>query len=536
VLVSRPQPSTLRLVQRAQSSPVRLRSPFGWTLAGTLLAWAAAPLVAMAFYAHAHGGRATGAFSSLLVQDELQYFTWIRQSGDHVAIANLFDTAPQHHVFVLPPFLVSGALWRLGLPLQLAYHLWTAVGALALVAGVLAYARRFLAGTAALCAAVLALAFGTPVLILSIWFELTSSHGGARLLAYVLSPLSALWGYDPRLLAVAAMPPFFLCLEGILVAGRRRLGWEPRRYMWAAALLGAGVSWLHPWQGVIALLVVVGLAAWDRFDLQSVTRLAIPAVGTALTILYYAFLRHHYSEWHRAAHNPSYLIALDIVIVLLPFVALAAVGVRRPGRDVQERVLWLWPVATGISFLAPTGGQFEVVAGLNIPLAILCVRAWQRLRGPRWLAAAALAAAVLGAVVPLVDNGIQLSRDGSGTLWLHNGDRQALRYIADSHAPGSVLADSHIATATVAFTGRRMWAAHANWSPQYIARATLMNEAVAGRLAHHTMQQLLVATRARFLFRDCRRPAAPGLTRSLGSLVASEHRFGCATVLELTTA
>jgi hypothetical protein len=220
------------------------------------------------------------------------------------------------------------------------------------------------------------------------------------------------------------------------------------------------------------------------------------------------------------------------LIILGPSIALAALGVRRPGRDFHERMLLLWPLAALVAYLVPTGGRFEVIAGLSVPLAVLIVRGWERLKVPRGVTALALAAMLAGAIVPLIVEGERSIRSGEGTVWIRDGDRAAMRYMASAPGGGSVLADSHVAAATVALTGRPMWAAHANWSPDYVGRATLMNEAVAGKLTAADLQRLVAATRARFLFRDCGRSVVP--VQRFGAVVTARRRFGCADVLELS--
>jgi hypothetical protein len=514
---------------RARSSAAALASPAG--LWGLLVVWSLLPLAAVEVYAARHGGHATGALSSLVVEDQFQYLAWIRESGSHVAISNLFDTGPAEHVFLYPPFLISGALWRLGLPLAVTYHLWTLLGAGLLVAAVTAYARRSFGSSGWRSAVVLAIVFGTPMSIVGIWIA-TASAGGDRLLAYVISPLSAFWGYGPRLLSVALMPAFLLAVEAVLVPARRWRGWSRTRWLAIASVLGLAVSWIHPWQGLVLVLVLVGLAAWERFDRRSLI-LAVPAALTAAPLLYYAILHQSSADWQRAAQNPNYFSLLDVFLVLVPFVALALVGVRRPGDDVHERALLLWPVAAAVAFAAPTGGRFEVVAGLSIPLAILIVRGWRRMGVPRPITVVAMVAMLLGGTVPLLADLPGNVTGGAGTLWLRDGDRAALRSIEQAPSAGSVLADSHVAAATVALTGRRMWAAHANWSPDYVQRATAINAAIAGRLRRPDVERLLALTGARFVFLDCERGASAALVRQLDGLVRSQRRFGCAQVLEI---
>jgi hypothetical protein len=327
------------------------------------------------------------------------------------------------------------------------------------------------------------------------------------------------------------MPAFLLALENVLEPARRR-GWSRGRWIAAASALGMAASWVHPWQGLILVLIVIGLVAVDRLRRRNLV-VAVPLAATLAPLVYYAALRHFLPEWHQASLNLNYYNVGDFLVVLGPFAVVAALGVRNPGDSVHERALLLWPVAAAIAFLAPTGGRFEFVAGLDVPLAILCVRGWRRLRVPRPVTAVVALAILAGVLVPLVYDARSSIRVGEGTVWLADGDRAALDAMESQPAPGSVLADSHVAAATVAFTGRPMWAAHANWSPDYIRRATLMNRAVAGGLPRPTMRTLIRVTGARFLFRDCARGAIAGLGRRLGPLAQQDVRFGCAQVVVL---
>jgi hypothetical protein len=77
-----------------------------------------------------------------------------------------------------------------------------------------------------------------------------------------------------------------------------------------------------------------------------------------------------------------------------------------------------------------------------------------------------------------------------------------------------------------------MWAAHANWSPDYVERATAINAVVAGRLSPGNTVAIARASDARFLFRDCQRAELPSI-RGIRPMVTGRRRFGCATVFEL---
>ena len=73
-------------------------------------------------------GRAITGADGLLAADQLQYFTWIRQAGEHVLAGNEYDMAPDDRVFLHPGFLVSGQLHELlGITVPLSYLLWKPV-------------------------------------------------------------------------------------------------------------------------------------------------------------------------------------------------------------------------------------------------------------------------------------------------------------------------------------------------------------------------------------------------------------------------
>ena len=107
-----------------------------------LALWTFAPVVWLLTRTHS-GDLYTGA-DGPFAGDALQYLSWIRESGNHVLVANRFDTAPAGHVFLHPMFLLSGLLWKAGLPLQVAYLLWKPVAIVGVVPASAAYARRLL--------------------------------------------------------------------------------------------------------------------------------------------------------------------------------------------------------------------------------------------------------------------------------------------------------------------------------------------------------------------------------------------------------
>src|ERR1700761_301667 len=107
-------------------------------LGAALAAWVLFPLVLPLVHAAALHARFTGAdgligADGVLGADQLQYLAWARDAGAHGGLASdLFSFSQGGHVYLQPLFAISGALWRLGLSLPLAYLLWKAVAIAAL--------------------------------------------------------------------------------------------------------------------------------------------------------------------------------------------------------------------------------------------------------------------------------------------------------------------------------------------------------------------------------------------------------------------
>ena len=149
----------------------------------------------------------------------------------HGLASDLFTLEPNGHVYLEPLFTITGALWRAGLSMQLAYLLWKALAVVALLLAAVAWARRAFGDQigARAAAVVLAVFLYTPLTALFSWFKL--GGGSFRFELYLLgSELLAankLWGYVPSALALALVPVALLAVERALdpqVGIPRRLG------------------------------------------------------------------------------------------------------------------------------------------------------------------------------------------------------------------------------------------------------------------------------------------------------------------------
>ena len=498
-----------------------------------LIAWALFPvalLVAHALHDHA---RLTGAdgligVDGVLGADQLQYLAWARDAGNHGLISDLFSLAPSGHVYLQPLFLITGALWRLGLSLPLAYLLWKPIAAIALFLAALAWARRLFADQLGARAAMVALALFlyTPVAALVSWATLGSSAFRFQmyLIGDELLPANKLWGYVPSALGLALMALALLAVERSLVPTGTRTACAVALGSLAALLS----SLLHPWQGATMLLVFAGLAVWQR--LRGAWLLIPPALGAGLPLLYYLVLSHADPAWRLAAQNEA-VARLTLAVLLAglgPLVLVALAGLRRPGQEVAERVLLLWIPACLITYFALDAFAPHALQGLSFPIGALIVRGWQRSRAPALLGALAVALLTIPGLAYSARKFAEVARGHAVQYYLPRSDARALDWLAGPAPAGGVLAPVPFAIVIPSQTGRAVWVGHGYWSRDYAVRAKQANRLFGGRMRPGAARAFVLGTRAPLLFADCSHPA--NLNRLLGPIVQATHRFGCARV------
>ena len=519
---------------RARGRDLRLlpRDRIEWALLATVALWSLLPL-AMLFLA-APGGQAVadgrGAFTGsdgLQLPDHMQYLAWIRDAGEHVLFANRFDVVADPHLFLHPMFALSGLAWRLGASLQLSYLLWKPVAVLVLFGGFAAYVRRMVDPPAAprSAALVLSLFFFTPVVPLIEWGDVAQAHAFPSLvIGLELFPAGLLWGVLPTAVALGLMPVFLLGIERILDRPER----PGARLLLATSLAGALVSWLHPWQGLTLLIMVGGLVAWGRFAPRHL-RLVAPVAGAVAPIAYYYVLSRTDSSWEFVSRpNDLPHWGLWLAIGLGPPLAAAAVGLGTRRLDTGERLLVLW-VPAALALYAGLGSSYiyHAFAGLSLPLAVLAVRGARRLRLPRPVAAALLAAAVLPGIAFYVD----YFADRADDHFLGRSETAALEHLDRHPRRGAVLAHVTLGRTVPAFTGRHTWVGHPTWTPDNTRREELAGALFAGRLSPQAARELVTGSGVAFLLSRC--SDRHDLRRALGAVVRSVRRFGCAAVYEV---
>lgn len=529
---------------RRPGSPLR-PAPGEILVAAVLLVAAFAPLAYLLRKAARDGTVFAGA-EGLYPGDQYQYMSWIRDSAGHLLASNLADLAPSQHVFLHPMFVVSGLAVKAGLPIGLAYLAWKPVAVAVAYLGPLAYVRRLLApGWQRTAGAFLALFYAAPMIFFSGLLEGASflplrPAADAGIELYTAGYLS---GDFTASIAVGLTPLVFLGLELCVHPDRRRLGRGAAWYAGWTAAAALVIAWLHPWQGVVLLLAMLLLAAWER-DRSRAVSLLLPAAGATAPLLYYFALTRLDSAWmiSRALNQVEAPSPLAVGLVAFPLVLPALLGLFWRGEGTQERLLRLWLVAVVVAYVLPTPYPSHLLEGTSLPLGVLAVRgvalAMKRLpRGAVIRPAAAVATVLAIAVLTFPGmltyfnyfRGLDLTNSQPHLLAV--GESQALDYLATAPGPGGVLAPSYLAHAVPALTGRPTWVGHRAWTPDYPARGRTAVLLFSGGMTASEALELVRATGARFLLADCLGRA--DLTADLAPVLVDVRRFGCATVYEV---
>lgn len=463
--------------------------------------------------------------------DLMQYLGFVRDSGQHFLISNLFDVAPDPHLFLDPVFAISGLLWRIGASIQLAWLVWVPVAAAALIWGFTRYIRRLLGpgGVAATSALALALFYLAPATALAAWLHWSATlQFGTQVVGLEMFAGAYAWGGGPAI-ALALMPVVLLSVERLLDAERRAAGRSAGWYAGWAGVGGLLVSWLHPWQGLTLEAIFVGLVIWGRLARRYLP-LAAPAAFTAVPLAYFAVLSRTHSSWMTVSKANGYSHFGWWLAAAIAPAALALLGFRGRRLDLQQRMLRIWPLAALVVYLALDRTWFyHAFAGLSLPLAILTVRGVRGLRLPRAVSVAVLTAAIIPGLVWIMQRLIETNSQH----FFAPGEAQALAFLSRSPRPGPVLAPAMpLGQAVPGFTGRHSYVGHYYWTPAYPQRVALANGLFAGRLTQPEAALLVRLSRASFLLADCKHDRID-LGRLLGSLVTRRWQFGCASVYEL---
>jgi hypothetical protein len=471
----------------------------------------------------------TGATGALTAADQLRFMAWLREAGTHGLIGNDFGPTGGERLLLHPLYLVSGALWKVGLSPQLSYLLWLPVACAALLGGFSTYIRQWVADPVSRAAALaLALFYFTPLLPVLDWGGIASALNANQLavVAGAAAPFWQAWGYFASAIGLGLMPLYLLGLEVACEDSKRR------GMLVLTAAAGLGAAWLHPWGGLTLLLLTAAVASpLMRRNPAGAVALVLAVVAP---LVYYAVLARVDSDLGLGNWQADFFSdrpAWTLLLALLPLAAAAFPGVRVGGHGIGERLLWLWPLAAlGSYVLLGSSARLQALAGVTLPLAVLAVRGWQRWFSFRAVGLAALALATLPGMLYAAQTMRDTVRAEYAPYDLAPGEADMLAHLDGSDRQGGVLASSYLSPAVPAFADRGTYAGLPSNSASASDRAREADLFMDGSLERREARALLIEANAPFVADDCRHPT--GLGSVLAPLGYTVRRFGCASLYE----
>jgi hypothetical protein len=478
-----------------------------------------------------HGRVWTGT-DGIYIVDQMQYLAWIKSASHHLLSSNLFVLRHTPADYFMPAITISAGLTALGVAPWLSLLLWKPVAVVATFFAIRSYAHRSLDD---IWERRIALALGL------FFCSATIIYGSVGTLGDLFPPFLS-WGYTFALLAMAVMVFALLAYA----RARERGG---RRGAWTAALLGGLSSLLHPWQGEMLVLMLLGseLIMW-RLDRRR-PRSALPAIafiGTALPLLYYLILAHADLSWKLARVESKHSFSiLTILLAVLPLLVPALVAYRGRPTSFLAVLTRVWPLAALAIFLVSASDvsatPLHAFQGITIPLAVLAIEGlrrvgFARLPGRAVIATLAVAAVTIpGALYQLRYSARTAAPTAGNPNFIRRDERDALRYLARDPTRGGVLTRFYLGAVVPAETGRRTFVGHCLWSePGCGVRAQMAQEVFDDSLDDAMTRQVVRLTGARFVLADCNTRA--DLDRVLAPMTEAVAHFGCAAVYTLRSA
>ncbi|MGI8712920.1 MAG: hypothetical protein ACR2NR_07020 [Solirubrobacteraceae bacterium] len=512
-------------------------------LLGALSMW----VVATDIYQAAQHGLVWTRTDGFFIVDQMQYLAWIQSASQHLLVSNLYVLRSTPADYLQPAILISAALLKVGMAPWLTLMLWKPVAVIGI----------FLAARGAVHHFFTRRIDRRVALTLALLFASLSSVYGSLGVVGDMMPMWLSWGYPFGLIASA------LIVFALLRYGRARTAGQ---LAWGPGLLGALASSLHPWQGELLILVLggaelvrapetlrllrgVGGPSGRAWRLRLINpELMLPLVTIALTLaplLYYLALGHLDINWDMARQASKHAFSFwAIALGAAPLAVFAVLGYRGRPADFFELTMRMWvPAALVIYVLSATALSATPLHAFNaitIPLALLAVKGVRQTglaRIPR--ARVLVVIAVLFGTIPanvytLVYSHTYTEPQLNNANFITHDERDALDYLADARAPGGVLSQFYLGDYVPGHTGRHAFVGDCLWSePRCIPRSEAADALFDGELSRPAARRFVLQTGARFLLASCK-TSGVDLRRSLGSLVVSTRRFGCAAVYELT--
>jgi hypothetical protein len=476
-------------------------------------AWFLASLAFVLVHTTSGGLTFTGAYAVYFPSDQLRYLAWIREAGLHGLIADPY-AAGSAHLYLHPLLLISGLLWRAGLSVQAAYLVWTPLALGVLIWGYARFTARFLAGRERAAALALSLLFLCP-LVPAFDYGGVVDNNGAYYLVTVAGHGAAYWqawGYLPTVIALGLMPVFLLRIEALLT------GHHDARDAVMSGLAGLLIAWLHPWGGIELVGLVMALIAL-KWTPPVLPKLVAVGVATGLPLVYYAVIAGSDSAWSLAQLRSSGNAPLlwPLLVDYTPLVLVSLVAMRRP-RGVAGWIVVLWPLAALIVYLGlGLNARGTALEGITLPLAILAVLGWRRLRlAHRWSYVALFLAVVPGAFYS-AHTFHDTFRDHYVPFGLAPAEQRAV--VALGQMRGDVLSTGYLAVALPALDD------HAG------EVTSASDDLFDGRLSLAITARLIGSRRPSVVISDCL-PGRADLSDLLGRFGFITRSYGCARIYQ----
>jgi hypothetical protein len=476
-----------------------------------------------------HGRVWTGTDGLYLV-DQQQYIAWIRSTAQHGLIANLFVLRGTPADYFQPAIMVSAGVTKLGVAPWLALLLWKPVAVGAFFFAARAYIHRSLAGLwERRIAMTLTLFFGCFTVV----------YGSFSVLGD-LFPGFLSWGYVFALLALAAIAVALLRYDAAHRAGR---------VAWLPGVLGASATLLHPWQGELLIMIVLGgelmLGRLRTFDRRRLANIALTVGLTGLALLYYAILGRADTSWRLARDASRHDYPLwSLIVAVVPLLIPALFAYRGRPASFLSAATRAWPAAVLLLYFLSASAlgatPLHAFQGITIPLAVLSIEGVRRTRVLRRTPHPRLAVALVVAVVTIPTTVWELgyavdiaAPDPENPTFIHRDEQRALDYLAGLRQPGGVLTRSYLGAIVPAKTGRRVFVGDCLWSqPHCYERVHNARILFADQMPAAAARTFVRQSGAALLLADCESPV--NLPRLLGpGMIAGSRRFGCARVYEL---
>jgi hypothetical protein len=482
------------------------------------------------YRAHVHGLVWTGT-DGFYVVDQMQYLAWIQEASRHVLVSNLFVLHPTPADYFQPAVVISGGLSALGLPAWLSLLVWKPVAVIALFYATRAYVWDSLDGI-----------WGRRVgLALGLFFgSFTIIYGSTGVLGD-LWPIFLSWGYTFGLLASG------LLLFALVAYSRARGGPARRSMRWLPGVLGLVAGLLHPWQGELLILIVIGGEAvlWLVEHRRPALQLPlITLVLTGLPLLYYEILGRTDLSWKLARVASKHAFSLGtIMLAIVPLLLPALIVYRDRPRTFLAAASRVWlPAALAIYVLsasAVSATPLHAFEGVTVPLIVLAIEGVRRVgltrpRISRWIVpAVVLAATVPAAISQLAEARTDVVPTVGNANFIFRGEHEALRFLAKDPRPGGVVTRFYLGEVVPGETGRSTYVGDCLWSePGCVARSQAVQKFFDGRMPAASARQWVQQLRAPFVLAACR-GTRPNMAAVLAPLTVAVHRFGCAAVYEL---